>query len=62
MDKEIIQESSFPTEPACEGHNWELARTQPNYWHGDGTVINEEIALVICTFCGVVRKTLVRNL
>lgn len=49
------------TQPACDGHNWEIGRVMPE-WTGGPTGRNREIALVICTFCGIVRKTVVENL
>jgi len=50
------------TQPTCDGHNWEVSQIRPEYWGGDGTHYDREIAIVICTFCGIVRKTKVENL
>ena len=52
-----------PTMPACDGHNWEIGQVRPEWTGGASTTGNyQEIALVVCTFCGVVRKTVIRNL
>lgn len=51
------------TQPACEGHNWEIGQIRPE-WTGSTTsdATYKEIAIVICSFCGVVRKTRIENL
>lgn len=50
------------TQPACEGHNWEIGQIRPE-WNGGSTTVNySEIAVVICSFCGIVRKTRIENL
>lgn len=54
------------TQPACDGHNWEIGQVRSE-WTGYPTTTGNaanysEVALVICTFCGVVRKTLIHNL
>lgn len=48
------------TEPACDGHNWEVWNVMPE-WRAY-KAINREIAIVVCTFCGIVRKTVISNL
>ena len=55
----LIKES---TQPACDGNNWEIGQVRPE-WTGTTTAGNyREIALVICSFCGIVRKTIIHNL
>lgn len=50
------------TQPACDGHNWEIGQVRPE-WTGTSNTMNyREIALVVCTFCGIVRKTIIENL
>ena len=51
------------TVPACEGHNWEVSQVRPEWTNGETNAANyREIAVVICTFCGIVRKTIIKNL
>ena len=58
-----MDNTSTTTSPACEGHNWELQRVMPEWVGGTtGSANYREIALVGCTFCGIIRKTVIENL
>lgn len=46
----------------CDGHNWELQRVMPEWTGATNSANYREVALVICTFCGIVRKTIISNL
>ena len=51
------------TQLKCDGHNWEIGQVHPEWTGGTVSVTTyQEIALVICTFCGIVRKTRIENL
>lgn len=53
---------SAEKEPKCDGHNWEIGQVRPE-WAGNSTAsVYREIAVIICSFCGIVRKTVVENL
>ena len=55
MDKET-------TQPKCDGHNWEIGQVRPEWTDMVNPSSYREIALVVCSFCGIVRKTKIENL
>ena len=57
METTPTQKSQSTTLPFCEGHNWELQRNI--FISNPSTAIefDREVAYIICTFCGIVRKT-----
>ena len=56
-------ESQSTTTLTCDGHNWEIGQVRPEWTGGTVSVTTyQEIALIICTFCGIVRKTKIENL
>lgn len=54
------------TDPDCNGHNWEIGQVRPEWTVVQPTTggVNDyqEIAFVVCSFCGIVRKTRIKNL
>ena len=50
------------TTPKCDGHNWEIGQVRPEWTDPATTASYQEIALVVCSFCGIVRKTIIENL
>ena len=50
-------------QPPCEGHNWEIGQIMPEWTSNAGNAGSYRgVAIVICSFCGIVRKTIIKKL